>query len=149
MAAHLDRNDVPQVSPDALALPMQEMIDAGRGLVMLRGISDRELREVEAAVWDRIDGSSCDKVAALLRFRCLIGVFAAARLQELFLRRGLALVAPALEVAARMRLNVQFGFNAVKFTRELEARLAELDERRSARRIERASGVQTTQAALA
>jgi hypothetical protein len=149
MAAILDNSDVPQVAPKALALPMQEMIDAGRGLVLLRGIQDRELRQVEHAVWDRLEGTSSDKVATLLRFRCLVGVFAGARLQELFLRRGLTLVPLALEVAADMRLNVQWGFNPVKFTRALEARLAELDQRRSARRMERAVGMQAAQAAQA
>jgi hypothetical protein len=146
MSAILDRSDVPQVAAAALALLLQHMIDAGRGLVLLRGISDREMRDVEHAVWDKIHGPSSEKVATLLRFRCLIGVFAGSRLQELFLRRGLALVAPALEVAAEMRLNVHWGFNALKFTRALEARLAELDLRCSARRIERAVEVQAAMA---
>ena len=57
-----------------MALPMQAMIAAGRGLVLLRGISDRELRDVEHAVWDKLDGTSAEKVAALLRFRALVGV---------------------------------------------------------------------------
>ena len=76
MSAILDRCDVPQVSAESLALPMQAMIAAGRGLVLLRGISDPELRDVEHAVWDKLDGTSSDKVATLLRFRCLVGVFA-------------------------------------------------------------------------
>jgi hypothetical protein len=149
MSAVLDRSDVPQVMAEDLALPMQHMIAAGRGLVLLRGISDTELRQVEHAVWDEIEGGSSVKVATLLRFRCLVGVFASSRLQQLFLRRGLALLEPALEVAAEMRLNVQWGFNPVKFTRALEARLAELDQRRSVRRIERAVGTQVAQAAQA
>ena len=134
MSNILDRGDVPQVAPEALALPMQHMIAAGRGLVLLRGICERELRDVEHAVWDAIHGSSRDKVATLLRFRSLVGVFAASRLQELFLRRGLALLAPALAVAAEMRLNVQWGFNPHKFSRGLEVRLAEADQRRPVRR---------------
>jgi hypothetical protein len=111
------------------------MIAAGRGLVLLRGISDPELRAVEHAVWDRLDGSSSDKVATLLRFRCLVGVFSASRLQRLFLQRGLALLGPAMEVAAEMRLNVQWGFNPVKFLRALEAKLGETDDRPAARRL--------------
>jgi hypothetical protein len=137
MSAVLDRCDVPQVSPELLMLPMHTMLAAGRGLVLLRGISDPELRAVEHAVWDKLDGSSSDKVAALLRFRCLVGVFAASRLQQLFLRRGLALMEPAMEVAADMRLNVQWGFNPVKFLRALEAKLTEIDDRSPARRLER------------
>ena len=139
MSAILDRCDVPQVSPQSLALPMQAMIAAGRGLVLLRGISDAELRDVEHAVWDKLGGTSSDKVATLLRFRCLVGVFAAARLQQLFLRRGLALMGPAIEVAAEMRLNVQWGFNPMKFLRAVEAKLDEIDDRSAVRRLERAA----------
>jgi hypothetical protein len=146
MNAGLDRCDVPQVSPQSLALPMQAMIAAGRGLVLLRGISDRELRDVEHAVWDKLDGTSAEKVATLLRFRGLVGVFAGARLQELFLRRGLPLVGPALEVAAEMRLNVQWGFNPVKFLRALEAKLGELEQGSAVRRLERSAELQVAMA---
>lgn len=138
MSAILDRCDVPQVSPQSLAQPMQAMIAAGRGLVLLRGIADAELRAVEHAVWDRLGGTSSDRVATLLRFRCLVGVFATSRLQQLFLRRGLGLLGPALEVAAEMRLNVQWGFNPVKFLRALEAKLGQIDDRSAARRPQRA-----------
>jgi hypothetical protein len=138
MSASLDRCDVAPISAEALDIPMQHMIAAGRGLVLLRGIADRELRDVEHAVWDKIEGSSAEKVATLLRFRCLVAVFKCSRLQELFLRRGLALFAPAIAVAAEMRLNVQYGFNPVKFTRALEEQLGESDNERSARRLQRA-----------
>jgi hypothetical protein len=138
MSAILDRCDVPQVSAELLALPLQAMVAAGRGLVLLRGISDPELREVEHAVWDKLGGTSSDKVATLLRFRCLVGVFATSRLQQLFLHRGLALMGPAIEVAAEMRLNVQWGFNPVKFLRALEAKLGEIDDRCTGRRLQRA-----------
>ena len=56
MSASFDRCDVPQVSSASLAQPMQAMIAAGRWLVLLRGISDRELRDVEHAVWDEARG---------------------------------------------------------------------------------------------
>ena len=139
MSAILDRCDVPQVCAESLTLPMQAMIAAGRGLVLLRGISDPELRAVEHAVWDQLGGTSSDKVATLLRFRCLVGVFATSRLQQLFLRRGLALMGPAIEVAAELRLNVQWGFNPVKFLRALEAKLDEIDDRSAVRRLQRAA----------
>ena len=47
-------SDVALVSPEDLALPMQYMIDTGRGLAMLRGISQAELREVDHAIWDKL-----------------------------------------------------------------------------------------------
>jgi hypothetical protein len=148
MNASFDRCDVPAVSPDSLALPMQAMIAAGRGLVLLRGISDAELRELEHAVWDKLEGPSSQKVATLLRFRALVGVFAGSRLQQLFLRRGLALVGPAMQVAAEMRLNVQWGFNPMKFLRALEAELGETDQRSAGRRLERSAPAEL-QAAMA
>lgn len=146
MNTSLDRCDVPQVSPQSLALPMQAMVAAGRGLVLLRGISDRELRDVEHAVWDKLDGTSAEKVATLLRFRGLVGVFAGSRLQQLFLRRGLPLMSPALEVAAEMRLNVQWGFNSVKFLRALEAKLGEMEQGSVGRRLERSAELQVAMA---
>ena len=148
MNATFDRCDVPAVSPDSLALPMQAMIAAGRGLVLLRGISDGELREVEHAVWDKLEGPSSKKVATLLRFRALVGVFVGSRLQQLFLRRGLALLGPAMQLAAEMRLNVQWGFNPMKFLRALEAELGEADQRSAGRRLERSAPVEL-QAAMA
>ena len=139
MTTALDITDVPPVACENLALPMQHMIDAGRGLVMLRGMSDEELREVECAVWNEIDASAQERVAVLLRFRCLIAVFASARLRRLLLSHGFRTIAPALRVAARMRLSVRWGFNAFNFARALEAELAALDNsRRISRRREQA-----------
>jgi hypothetical protein len=138
MVTVLDLNDVPHVSPEHLALPMRHMIDAGRGLAMLRGANDTELRDAENAVWEQIDACSQTRTAVLLRFRCLIAVFAAVRLRRMLLQRGFGLIAPALKVAAQMRLNTHWGFNPLKFAMALEALLAEIDESRTARRYPRA-----------
>ncbi len=46
------------VNPADLVRPMQYMIDTGRGLAMLRGISQAELREVDHALWDKLDPAS-------------------------------------------------------------------------------------------
>ena len=142
MGATLDYSDVPQTSSEALMLMMEEMIVTGRGLVLLRDMSDREVREIEKAVWERLDGTPAEKLAALLRFRCLIAVFAGARLRQLFLSRGLALMEPAVEVAAEMRLNVQWGFSPVKFLRSLQERLSDIDQRVATLRIERPAELQ-------
>ena len=50
-----------------------------------------------------------------MRFRCLIKAFAAPRLRELLMRTGYNAISPAVQVAARMRLNAHLGFNLVKF----------------------------------
>ena len=117
-------SDVPLVNPADLARPMQYMIDTGRGLAMLRGISKAELREVDHALWNELDPAQ--RVAVLVRFRCLIRVFAARRLTDLLMHTGHNLIAPAVHVAARMRLNADYGFNAVKFERALQDLLAQL-----------------------
>ena len=54
-----------------------------------------------------------------MRFRCLIEVFAARRPADLLMHNGYNLIAPAVHVAARMRLNADRGFNPVTFERAL------------------------------
>ena len=127
-------SDVSLVDPQALALPMQYMIDTGRGLAMLRGISKEELREVDHALWDRLAADPAQRLAVLVRFRCLIRVFGARRLADLMLNNGHSLIAPAVQVAARMRLNADLGFNAPKFERALRELMAKIaqGQRRSA-----------------
>ena len=122
-------SDVPLVNPAELARPMQYMIDTGRGLAMLRGISQAELREVDHALWADLGGDPVQRVAVLVRFRCLIQVFGARRLADLLMHNGHNLIAPAVHVAARMRLNADRGFNAVKFERALQDLLAQLGRR--------------------
>jgi hypothetical protein len=60
----------------------------------------------------------------------MIQVFAARRLSALLLQRGFLIIPFAVEVAARMRLNTNLGFNPLKFERELRELLAERDKSR-------------------
>jgi hypothetical protein len=101
---------------------------------MLRGISKEELREVDHALWDRLAADPAQRLAVLVRFRCLIRVFGARRLADLMLNNGHSLIAPAVQVAARMRLNADLGFNAPKFERALRELMAKIaqGQRRSA-----------------
>jgi hypothetical protein len=121
-------SDVPLVDPQAMALPMQYMIDTGRGLAMLRGLSKEELREVDHALWDALGADPVQRLAVLVRFRCLIRVFGARRLADMLLDNGYNLIAPAVHVAARMRLNADIGFNAAKFERALQELTAKIAE---------------------
>jgi hypothetical protein len=138
MGSKVDRSDVPLVASHDLLVPMQHLIDTERGLALLNGISNAELREVDHAVWDALEGDAGRRVAVLLRFRALIQVFKARRLAELFLHRGFMMIAPAVHVAARMRLNSEWGFNPLKFERALQDLLSQLDGG-AARRDERRS----------
>ena len=124
----IDPADVPYVAPEALALPMRHLVDSGRGLALLEGLSQRDLREVDEAVWGELGDDPAHRIAVLLRLRCLIRVFEARRLANLFLNHGHGLIAPAVYVAARMRLNTKWGFNPLKFDRALRGLLAQMDE---------------------
>jgi hypothetical protein len=83
-------------------------------------------------MWGELDVDPAQRVAVLLRFRCLIKVCGARRLADLLMRRGYNLIAPAVHVAARMRLNADYGFNAVKFERALLASLGDGQPSRAA-----------------
>lgn len=119
MRPNIDLTDVVLVSPHDMATAMQHFIDAGRGLLLLNGATPQDLRAMERAVWDKLDEDPVQKVATLMRFRCLVEVFAAPRLKAVLLNKGFNLLAPALHVAASQRLNAERGFNPVKFERAL------------------------------
>jgi hypothetical protein len=123
----INLSDVALVEAQNLWRAMQYMVDTERGLVMLRGISDAELREVDRALWDALSTDPAERVAVLVRFRAMIKVFAGRRLSNLLLNTGYRLLAPAVQVAARMRLNAGLGFNPVKFERAVLDQLAKLE----------------------
>jgi hypothetical protein len=125
--APMNLSDVALVDAHNLWLAMQYMIDTERGLAMLRGVSEADLREIDRALWDTLASDPAERVAVLVRFRAMIKVFAARRLSNLLMHTGYRLLAPAVQVAARMRLNAQLGFNPVKFERALVQQLARLD----------------------
>jgi hypothetical protein len=125
MTQQLDMTDVPVVPAAELALAMQFMIDNGKGLVLLRGLTASDMRTLEAAVWDRLEGSVAQRRAVLVRFQCLADVFGARRLNALMLRSGFPLISLALKAAATMRLNVKWGFSPTKFNTALQWALTE------------------------
>jgi hypothetical protein len=133
MPMRVNPSDVAPVEARLLALAMRSLIDSGRGLAMLRGIGKEELAIADRALCSEIDGDPALRLATLMRLRCLIEVFATSRLANLFLSIGYNLIAPAVEVAAAMRLNADRGFSAVKFERALLETMARMDaERRRA-----------------
>lgn len=128
MSSILDETDVPRVDPADLARAMRFMIDSGRGLVLLRGVSATDMQELESAVWPHLQGSIAKRRAVLVRFQYLVEVFAARRLRDLMMRRGFRLIAPAIQLAAQTRLNTKWGFSAYKFTLGLQALIGELEQ---------------------
>lgn len=123
----LDQADVPRVPAAELARAMRFMIDSGRGLVLLRGMSGADMRALEEAIWQRLEGDIVQRRAVLVRFQCLVEAFSARRLRELMLRRGFRLIAPALHLAAEMRLNTKWGFSPHKLNLALRALAIELE----------------------
>ncbi len=128
MANILDTSDVPLVPATDLALAMRFLFDNGRGLVLMRGLSNDVMQELEDALWDSIEGDIAHRRAVLLRFQYLVGVFASRRLRDQLMQRGFRLIAPALQVAAGMRLNAKWGFSPHKFNAALRSLVVEIDQ---------------------
>ena len=120
-----DLTDVPAVEAADLAAVMRALIDDGRGLVLLRGLTDADLDTVQAELKRRFHTEPQQALAVFVRLRKLVEVFSARRLSEQLLDKGFALLAPALAVAASLRLNANRGFNPQKFMASLaEVQLA-------------------------
>lgn len=115
-----DLTDVPAITPTDLAAAMQALIAEGRGLVLLRGLEDADLDTVQAELKRRFHGDPQTALAVFVRFRHLAEVFSARRLKDLMLDRGYALIAPAIAIAASLRLNAHRGFSPQKFLLALQ-----------------------------
>ena len=123
MAITWDPSDVPAVAAEDLAIAMRQLIAESRGLVLLRGMTPADAAIVEKTLRERLGREPSRELAALMRFRALVDVFNWRRLNELLLERGHEVIAPALQTAAELRLNLKWGFNPQKFARALNALL--------------------------
>lgn len=123
MAITWDPSDVPTVAAEDIAAPMRRLIAESRGLVLLRGMTPEDKALVEETLHQMLGKDPSRELAALMRFRALVEVFASRRLRELMLERGHEVIAPALQTAAQLRLNLGWGFNPQRFTRALMALL--------------------------
>lgn len=124
MAMTWDLTDVPAIATADLAAAMQALIDNERGLVLLRGLADEDLDTVQAELQRRFHGEPQRALAAFVRFRHMVEVFSARRLKEMMLDRGYGLMAPAIAIAASLRLNANRGFNPQAFLLSLNDALA-------------------------
>lgn len=114
-ASAIDLSDVPTVSLHDLYAPMRRLISEGRGLALLNGLSEAEIRDVESQIWTDFADQPHARLAIALRFRALLDVFASRRLRQEFLEQGFKLIARAVAEASTQRLNMRFGFTAQKF----------------------------------
>jgi len=123
MAMTWDLTDVPAVAATDLAIAMQALIDNERGLVLMRGLADEDLDTVQAELKRHFHGEPQRALAVFVRFRHLVGVFSARRLKGMMLDRGYGLMAPAIAIAAALRLNAHRGFNPQSFLLSLQEAL--------------------------
>lgn len=119
MSSAMNCSDVPAVGMHDLYMPMRHLIETGRGLAMLNGMSEADIRETESQIWAHFDGQPETRLAVALRFRALLDVFARRRLRQEFLNQGFKLIARAVAEASTQRLNTRFGFSAQKFVSAL------------------------------
>jgi hypothetical protein len=115
MTLQIDSSDVPPVSVSELYAPMRRLIANGRGLALLNGMTEAEIRDVESAIWSDFADQPHLRIAIALRFRALLDVFARRRLKQAFLEQGFKSIARAVAEASSQRLNVRYGFCAQKF----------------------------------
>ena len=120
MAMTWNLTDVPAVEVADLAAVMRALIDDGRGLVLRRGVSHEDMNVVHAEVQRRFHGEPQRALAVFVRFRNLVEVFSARRLKAMMMERGFLLIAPALAIAASLRLNAHRGFNPQHFLMSLQ-----------------------------
>jgi hypothetical protein len=125
MAMTWDLTDVPAVATADLAAAMRALIDGERGLVLLRGLAEEDLDTVQGELKRRFQNEPQRALAAFVRFRHMVEVFSARRLKDLMLDRGFALMAPAIAIAASLRLNANRGFNPQAFLMSLNATLGD------------------------
>jgi hypothetical protein len=119
MTAAIDICDVPAVRAHDLYAPLSRLISEGRGLALLNGLTETEIRAVESKIWADFADFPETRIATALRFRALLDVFAARRLRHEFLQQGFKLIARAVAEASSQRLNTRFGFSTQKFVHAL------------------------------
>lgn len=107
--------DIPLVNADQLRLAMQILVDNGRGLALITGLTAYDRSRLEETFWSRFEGTASEGHAVLIRLNELIRVFTSHRLKDAFLEGGYAVIWQATSVAASMRLNSEWGFNPQKF----------------------------------
>ncbi len=147
MATTFDLSDVPASDAADLAAAMRTLVEAGRGLILLNGAGEADLDAARATLQQRYHGEPQRALTAFVRFRHLVEVFGARRLQQLLLDNGHSLIAPAIAVAAKLRLNAHRGFNPQSFLTALTGTLVDNVVKIETRRVAVVSSVEDRVAA--
>ncbi|SDP50684.1 hypothetical protein SAMN04488061_3223 [Filomicrobium insigne] len=109
--SNMDLSDVPRAASADLWLLIQIMVECEHGLLFLRGVTDVDRAKIEDRFWNDFEGGTERGVVALMRFWCLVDIFQSRRLRALLMARGYDIFYPAVVAAARLRLNLHWGFN--------------------------------------
>jgi len=123
MTALIDLNDVPTVAPQDLMRIMETLIATENGLIFLKGLNEDTRVSLEDSIWSTFANEPQHRLALMVRFECLVDVFASRRLKDQFTAHGLALLGPVFAIAANQRLNTSWGFNPQKFLMALVEKL--------------------------
>jgi hypothetical protein len=70
MTNAIDSSDVPAVGLHDLYMPMRLLINEGRGLALLNGLSESDIRALESQIWAYFADAPEKRVAVALRLRC-------------------------------------------------------------------------------
>lgn len=135
MTTTLTLSDIPAVDAEMLRNAMQILVDNGRGLALLNGLTSYDRDRLEQQFWSTFEGSRLTGRAVLIRLDELIRVFSCPRLREMMLDNGYALIWQAIALAATMRLNAEWGFNPHKFVWALRQQQAALQPSRVPRNL--------------
>lgn len=121
MTTPIDLNDIPQVQGQDLIEVMQALIARQHGLILVNGLTADNQRALEDIVWSAFPTDPAKRLSVLMRMTAVIGVFQSRRLKSFFLAKGLAVSNFALQIAAKQRLNINWGFNSQSFLMALHA----------------------------
>jgi hypothetical protein len=113
--------DVPTVAASDISSILGLLVDSRRGLALLRGLTEQEIREIEDWIWQEFPAGGNARLAIALRFRAVLDVFGSRRLKALFLERGYRLFEALAVQAASRPLNARFGFNPQRLLLALDA----------------------------
>lgn len=119
MTVLINLHDVPNVAPQDLMRIMQTLIATENGLIFLKGLTEDTRTALEDAIWTTFADEPEQRLALMVRFECLVELFASRRLRDQFTVHGLALIGPIFAVAANQRLNTRWGFNPQRFLMSL------------------------------
>lgn len=117
----VDPTDVATVTARELAFALKILSASGGTLAEAHLLSEADIQAVEHHYWHTTGRTSARKTNVLLRFRALIDVVRARRVNALIVDGNADTLLGLLAAAASQRLNTTWGFNPHKIVRTAAA----------------------------